>query len=192
MSPTKLQNQIQRSVVITSIDNLANDSSRQAKKLRHKANFYKALSIVSTVLIIILGIVIGVVSLGYGGSTSSSCGSTQAVPSVLGFSIAGLKSFMSLLKSDKKAKKLKESSIEVKNISRKLIKLRNSCCTTADLARKLEQYQKRLDQTEISTFSLDMNISRGGTMRRPIRDDMSLKTDEDPEGIFCEEGHVDI
>lgn len=152
-----------------SVDKMIDDLYQEAIKLSQKSyrisGIFRVLNIFLTLTIIILGAVIGILSI------NSSCASA-GLSGALGFLITAIQSFLSVFAIQKRSVLLRDVSGRLRKLSREVRTLRGAKRKTK--LKRLESYYAELDELDLNIF--DNNITTVNQRRvENTADDSSSK-----------------
>lgn len=139
------------SVTCDGTEQMINDAYRDALKIRSRAEkmstIYKFLYMLTTFYLIVVGTIIGVITLpGY------VTDSTAYVASVLSFSITAIQTFVHTFSIGKKATSLKQNSLGMNAIARKIAALQISDKSDIEKRKEMDTIYPEIDDLQLKIY----------------------------------------
>lgn len=123
------------------INDLYIDSLKLSSTASHKASLFKTLYTLCSFIMIIIGAVVGIMSIG-----------DDYIVAVLGFIVTGIQTFLTTFSIERRGVLLKDTSNKLKRISRQVRSLQITDMNPRDKMKKLEEYYTEVDELDLNMF----------------------------------------
>lgn len=133
-------------------EDLYDEILHMSSHANRKAELFKIIDAIATIVMTIAGSVIGVLSLS-GHETQT----TLYVSAILGFAVTGIQTLLSTFSLEKRAVLLKEVSTKLRSVSRQVNMLRSSDLSSREKLRRIEELYSEVDELGLMMF--DNNIT---------------------------------
>lgn len=158
------------------MDKMITDLYLEAMKLSSsaskRANLFRIIYILSTIIVTIAGVVIGVLTL-QGLQTDA----TKYCAAVLGFSVTCVQTLLSTFSIERRGVLLKDTSNKLRRISRQIKTLQSADMKVKDKRRKLEDFYAEVDEMDLNIF--DNNITTSSVTKATKLVDSSESSSDD-------------
>ncbi len=149
------------------IDDMYEDVMSQSKMADFQATFYKFLSVIASIFIVLAGAVTGILAINTntmntisnGTNTTQDNGTLLAI-TVMGFSVTVTKTLLVLFTIEKRSILLKESGIKLRKLAREIKSFKNINLTNTELFQRIDAIHTELDELDITMFKNDISKSQ--------------------------------
>lgn len=164
----------------TMICDLYEESQNLSKRASSRASWFKMLYVLGTIIIIISGVVIGVVSFG----------KNDFLTTAFGLMVTALQTFLTTFSIEKRGVILKDISAKLRKVSWKLKKLQTSHIGKLEKIRQMEEYYSEVDDLDMAIFDNKFSGNQPKQKLTPSTKKGDSDISKSQEDILYENKHV--